>query len=100
MNPFNTKEQTILLRALEALPRTTGITGHVIERELVIAEDAYLRGRGLFALVKGQRANEGEGLQPAPQERTRAGTATNLRVFFALLCKPELLNAPYPILFG
>lgn len=38
MNPFNTKEQAILLRALEALQRTTGITGHVIERDLVIAE--------------------------------------------------------------
>jgi hypothetical protein len=29
------------------------------------------------------------------QEGRRAGTATHLRVIFALLCKPELLNAPY-----
>ena len=35
MNPFNIKEQAILLHALEALQRTTGITSHVMERELV-----------------------------------------------------------------
>jgi len=57
--------------------------------------NAYLRGPGLFVLVKGQRPVEGEDFQLAGQDGKRAGTATNLRVFFALLCKPELLNAPY-----
>lgn len=168
MNPLNDKEQVILLRALEALHRTTGFTGKAIEREPIIAQgfradarieveangqrygyvaeirridrfatlgdiknqcarygdhlllvaprvtteiaekcreldlqfidtagNAYLRGPGLFVLVKGQRLIEGEDIQLAEQQGKRAGTATNLRVFFALLCKPELLNAPY-----
>src|SRR5665647_1101917 len=59
------------------------------------AGNAYLRGPGLFVLVKGLRPIEREDFQLAEQEGKRAGTATNLRVFFALLCKPELLNAPY-----
>lgn len=168
MNQINDKEQAILLRALEALHRTTGITGNIIEREPIIAQgfradarveveangqcygyiaeikridrfatlgdvknqcarygdqlllvaprvtteiaekcreldlqfidtagNAYLRGHGLFVLVKGQRPIEGEDFQLKEQQGKRAGTATNLRVFFALLCKPELLNAPY-----
>lgn len=168
MNPLVDKEQALLLRALEALLRTTGITGHVIETEPVIAKgfcvdarveieangqvygymaeikridrfatlgdiknqcarlgdklllvapritaevaekcreldlqfidtvgNTYLRGPGLFVLVKGLRAVEGEDFNLAEQQGKRAGTATNLRVFFALLCKPELLNAPY-----
>lgn len=168
MNPLNDKKKTILLRALEALHRATGITGHVIEREPITAQglradarvevetngqrnpymaeikrvdrfatlgdiknqcaqygdqlllvaphvtteiaekcreldlqfidtagNAYLRGPGLYVLVKGQRPIEGEDIQLAEHEGKRAGTATNLRVFFALLCKPELLNAPY-----
>lgn len=168
MNPLNDKEQALLLRALEALHRATGITGHVIEREPIIAQDfradarveveangrcygymaaikridrfatlggiknqfaqygdqlllvahrvtteiaekcreldlqfidtagnAYLKGTGLYVLVKGQRPIEGKDFQLAEHEGKRAGTATNLRVFFALLCKPKLLNAPY-----
>lgn len=59
------------------------------------AGNAYMHGPGLFVLVKGQRFIEGEDIQLAEQQGKRAGTATNLRVFFALLCKPELLNAPY-----
>jgi hypothetical protein len=59
------------------------------------AGNAYLHGPGLFVLVKGQRFTEGEDIHLAEQQGKRAGTATNLRVFFALLCKPELLNAPY-----
>lgn len=168
MNPLNDKERLILLHALEALHRTTGITGHAIEREPIIAQgfradarleveangqrygymaeikridrfatlgdiknqrgqngaqrllvapritaeiaekcreldlqfidtvgNAYLRGPGMFVLVKGQQAIKGEDFHLAEQRGKRAGTATNLRVFFALLCKPALLNAPY-----
>ena len=58
--------------------------------------NAYLRGPGLYVLVKGQRPLEGEDLLLIGQEgNKRAGTATHLRVIFALLCQPELLNAPY-----
>jgi hypothetical protein len=169
MKLLNDKEHAILLRALEALHRTTGITGQVIERGQIMAQglradarleveangqrypylaeikrvdrfailgdikrqcarygdqlllvaprvtaeaaekcreldlqfidtlgNAYLRGPGLLVLVKGQRPIAGEDQQlAAPPEGNRAGTATNLRVFFVLLCKPRLLNAPY-----
>lgn len=59
------------------------------------AGNAYLRGPGLYVFVKGQRPIEGEDLLLIGQEGKRAGTATHLRVIFALLCQPELLNAPY-----
>ena len=59
------------------------------------AGNAYLRGPGLYVFVKGQRPIEGEDPLLIGQEGKRAGTATHLRVIFALLCKPELLNAPY-----
>jgi hypothetical protein len=168
MKPLNDKEQAVLLHALAALHRTTGIAGQVIEQDPMMAQgfradtrveieangqrypylaeikrvdrfailrdikrqcaqygdqlllvaprvttetaekcreldlqfidtigNAYLRGPGLLVLVKGQRPVEGEGLQLAAPEGKRAGTATNLRVFFALLCEPQLLNAPY-----
>jgi len=170
MKPIDNREQNILDRALEALERTTGIHGQVLERELrngqgyradamveleangqrhpyaveikrvdrfailreiknqlaldgqatqpllvaprITAEtaekcreldlqfidaagNAYLRGPGLYVLVKGQRPIEGEDFLLIGQEAKRAGTATHLRVIFALLCKPGLLNAPY-----
>ncbi|MBI2305798.1 MAG: hypothetical protein HYU78_00715 [Rhodocyclales bacterium] len=59
------------------------------------AGNAYLRGPGLYVLVKGQRPIEEEDFRLIGQEGRRAGTATHLRVIFALLCQPELLNAPY-----
>lgn len=170
MKPIADREQAILDRALQALERTTGIHGHVLEREpkvgqgyrmdarveieangqrypyvaeirrvdrfaimrdikhqyalhgqgeqpLLVAPritaetaercreldlqfidatgNAYLRGPGLYILVKGQRPIEADALLLIGQEAKRAGTATHLRVIFALLCKPELLNAPY-----
>jgi len=58
------------------------------------AGNVYLQNPGLYILVKGQRPIE-EDHDTKDQEGKRAGTATNLRVFFALLCKPKLLNAPY-----
>lgn len=170
MKPIDTREQNILDRALEALERTTGIHGQMIEREprngqgnradacveieangqrhpyvaeikrvdrfailrdikyrcalneqdkppLLVAPritteaaekcreldlqfidatgNAYLHGPGLYVLVKGQRPTEREDFLLTEQEGKRAGTATHLRVIFAVLCKPELLNAPY-----
>lgn len=56
------------------------------------AGNAYLRGPGMFVHIRGERPPVlyAEGIKPRA-----AGTATALRVIFALLCKPELLNAPY-----
>lgn len=55
------------------------------------AGNAYLRAPGLYVFVRGGRPPT-----TAMAMGTRGGgTATALRVVFALLCKPELLNAPY-----
>lgn len=59
------------------------------------AGNAYLRAPGLYVLVKGQRPAKGDDLPLVGQEGKRAGTATHLRVIFALLCQPDMLNAPY-----
>jgi len=52
--------------------------------------NAYIHVPGVFVYIKGQ---------PKPQEPAlvhgKATTATALRMIFALLCKEELLNAPY-----
>jgi hypothetical protein len=55
--------------------------------------NVYLRAPGLLVFVKGQRARRED--LPRADTRPRAGTATALRVVFALLCRPELLTAPY-----
>jgi len=56
------------------------------------AGNAYLRGPGLFIYIRGERQPVFGRDTAAPRA---AGTATALRVIFALLCKPDLLNAPY-----
>lgn len=54
--------------------------------------NAYLRAPGLHIFVRGERPPA----LPATAMGTRGGgTATALRIVFVLLCKPELLNAPY-----
>lgn len=55
------------------------------------AGNAYLKAPGLHVLVIGQKRDTTDQL-PATQ---RANTTTAMRVIFALLCKPELLNATY-----
>lgn len=57
--------------------------------------NAFLKAPGLFVLVKGQRPQTKDDIAIAANEAPRGGTATALRVIFALLCHPELLNAPY-----
>jgi hypothetical protein len=55
------------------------------------AGNAYLRAPGLHVFVKGEK-------RPAPARASGhrlGGTAAALRVTFAMLCRPELLNAPY-----
>jgi hypothetical protein len=56
------------------------------------AGNAYLRAPGLFVLIRGERP---QGPTATAVRLRGGGTATALRVIFVLLCKPELLNAPY-----
>jgi hypothetical protein len=55
------------------------------------AGNAYLLAPGLFIFVKGERRPE----QLTMMGTGGGGTATALRMMFALLCHPDLLNAPY-----
>ena len=55
------------------------------------AGNAYLRAPGLYVFVRGGRPPT-KAMAMGPRG---GGTATALRVVFVLLCKPELLNAPY-----
>lgn len=57
--------------------------------------NAYLHGPNWFVWVKGQRVLTSHESDIDSLESPRAGTATALRIIFALLCHPELLNAPY-----
>ncbi len=59
---------------------------------LDIAGNAYLHEPGLHVYITGEKP---EGLATTTMGTRGGGTATALRVVFALLCKPELLNAPY-----
>jgi hypothetical protein len=55
------------------------------------AGNAYLRLPNLFIYVTGRKPHA-----PTPREtRVRALRPTGLRVIFALLCRPDLVNAPY-----
>ncbi len=56
------------------------------------AGNAYLNLPGLYIYITGEKP---EGLANAALAKTGGGTPTALRVMFTLLCKPELLNAPY-----
>jgi hypothetical protein len=62
------------------------------------AGNAYLRAPGLYVFVQGEKRHE-----PAVERvgiPARGGTATALRAAFVLLCRPELLNAPYREIAG
>ncbi len=55
------------------------------------AGNAYLNTPKLFVYITGRKPHA-----PAAREkRVRALRATGLKVIFALLCRPELVNAPY-----
>ena len=56
------------------------------------AGNAYLRAPGLYVFIRGERPR---GPATIAMGTRGGGTATALRVVFALLCKPELLNVPY-----
>jgi hypothetical protein len=55
------------------------------------AGNAYLEDDDLFVYVTGQK----KPIDMAPPQTNRTNTAAGLRVLFALLCRPQLLNAPY-----
>ena len=55
------------------------------------AGNAYLNTPELFVYVTGRKPDK----QAAPEKRVRLLRPTGLKVVFALLCRPELLNAPY-----
>ena len=54
--------------------------------------NAYLRAPGLYVFTRGERP---QGTAARVVGTRGGGTATALRVVFAVLCTPELLNAPY-----
>lgn len=55
------------------------------------AGNAYINTPKLFVYVTGRKPQA-----PAPREkRVRALRTTGLKVIFALLCRPDLVNAPY-----
>ena len=56
--------------------------------------NAFLQAPDLFVLVKGQRPHVNEVID-VTMATPGSGTPTALRGVFAILCRPELLNAPY-----
>ncbi|MBI4013946.1 MAG: hypothetical protein HY359_16630 [Candidatus Rokubacteria bacterium] len=56
------------------------------------AGNAYLRAPGLYVFIRGERPERPVARVMGAPGR---GTATALRVVFALLCQPALLTAPY-----
>jgi hypothetical protein len=56
------------------------------------AGNAYLHEPGLHVYITGEKP---EGPAITTMGTRGGGTATALRIVFTLLCKPELLNAPY-----
>ena len=57
------------------------------------AGNAYLRGTNLYVLVKGNRLADAH--RTTNQPTGRAFTTTGLKVVFAFLCDPNLVDAPY-----
>jgi hypothetical protein len=55
------------------------------------AGNAYLEDNDLFVYVTGQK----KPTDLAPAQTNRTNTAAGLKVLFALLCRPRLLNGPY-----
>lgn len=74
------------------------ITNHLAEkcREIELpfldtAGNAYLKDEDLFVFVTGQKKTADLG----PLHTNRTTTTAGLKVLFAILCRPPLLNAPY-----
>jgi hypothetical protein len=90
LEPFG--EQGVLVTPYLTAELATHCRAKLDLQFLDTAGNAYLRAPGLYVFIRGERPRGGVG----PAVGTRGGgTATALRLVFALLCKPELLNAPY-----
>jgi len=55
------------------------------------AGNAYIKQKPLFIYIKGNKPLE----KPATRTLSRAFQPTGLKVIYAFLCNPELVNAPY-----
>ncbi|HEY6094338.1 MAG TPA: type IV toxin-antitoxin system AbiEi family antitoxin [Gallionellaceae bacterium] len=88
----------LLLVAPRITPETADKCRAIDLQFIDAAGNAYLRQPGLLVWVKGERLKENDDLLVAKDEAKGKGTATNLRMIFVLLCKPELLNAPYRVI--
>ncbi len=60
-----------------------------------LAGNAYINEADLFILIKGQKQVVYPNNQMNYFKGNKTLTPTNLRMVFALLCNPEMLNAPY-----
>lgn len=84
-----------LLVAPRITPETTDKCRELGVQFIDTHGNAFLQALGVFVLVKGQRLRANENLPVTAMEAPRGGTPTALKVIFALLCRPELVNAPY-----
>lgn len=57
--------------------------------------NAFLHAPGSYVFVQGLQSKEQDDLPDTRKNGSRSGTATGLRVIFALLCQPELINDSY-----
>lgn len=57
--------------------------------------NAFLHAPGSYVFVQGLQSNEQDSLLNTRKNGSRSGTATGLKVIFALLCQPELINTSY-----
>ena len=60
-----------------------------------LAGNAYINTPDFFILIKGQKLDHYQNNPMNNFKGNKALTPTNLRMVFALLCHPEMLNAPY-----
>lgn len=60
-----------------------------------LAGNAFINEPDFLILIKGQKQVVYPNNPMNLNAGIKAGTATNLRMVFALLCNPEMLNAPY-----
>jgi hypothetical protein len=84
-----------LLVSERITPETANVCRELDVQFIDTHGNAYLHAPGLFVWVKGQRQLAKDASDLAVAGLPRAGTPTALRVIFALICQPELLNAPY-----
>jgi len=55
------------------------------------AGNAYIKAPPVYVYIKGNKPSETQKVQPT----NRAFTPIGLKIVYALLCQPKLVNAPY-----